>query len=529
MDWGSRQPSGFFGEEGMPASRIAMRKIKEVLRLKLLCGLSHREIERALGVSLGAISHYARLAEEARLGWAEVEPMDEASIEARLMPRAAPVGRRVLPEFAVIHQELKRKGVTLMLLWEEYVAAYPGQRTYRYTQFCQRYVDWGATLKRSMRQVHRAGEKCFIDFAGQTVPIWDLAGSVVQRAHVFVAVLGASNYTFACATVSESMADWLGATSLALEFFGGVPAMLVPDNPKALIAEADRYEPLANRTALDFAAHYGTVILPARPYKPRDKAKVEVAVQLVERWILARLRHRRFFGLAELNAAIAELLTELNERPFKKLPGSRRSSFEQLERPALRPLPALRYEVAYFKRVRVNIDYHVEIARHYYSAPHALVGRDLEARVTRATVELLYRGRRVASHALSQERGGYTTWPEHMPAAHRAHAEWSPGRLLNWAERIGAPVAALVKHLLQTKPHPEQGYRACLGLLAAARQYGDARLAAACQRALAIGSPNRRSVLSILAAGLDRKPLAEEPTEWQAPLHQNVRGPNYYH
>ncbi len=506
-----------------------MRRIREVLRLKLLCKLSHREIARALGVSVGAVSHYGQLAEQAGLAWPEVEAIDEAQLEARLMPRAAPVGRRVLPDFALVHTELKRKGVTLQLLWEEYLAAHSGETTYRYTQFCQRYADWVGVLQRSMRQVHRAGEKCFIDFAGQTMPILDLAGGIAQRAHIFVAVLGASNYTFACATAAESMVDWLGATSLALEFFGGVPAMLVPDNPRALIAEADRYEPLANRTALDFAAHYGAVILPARPYKPRDKAKVEVAVQVVERWILARLRHRRFYSLAELNGAIAELLTELNDRAFKKLPGSRRSVFEALDRPALAPLPATRYEVARFKPVRVNIDYHVEIERHYYSVPHALVGQQLETRITRQTVEILHRGRRVASHALSTQRGGYTTVPEHMPASHRAHAQWTPGRLLNWAARIGPAAAALVKHLLETKPHPEQGYRACLGLLAAARKYGDARLEAACERALAIGAPTRRSVLSILAAGLDQKPLATEEAEWQLPLHENVRGPTYYH
>ncbi len=513
----------------MPAPRVAMRRIREVLRLKLLCGLSHREIARALGVSVGAVSHYGRLAERAGLGWPEVESMDEAQLEARLMPRAAPVGRRILPDFALVHTELKRKGVTLSLLWEEYVAALPGETTYRYTQFCQRYADWAGSLQRSMRQVHRAGEKCFVDFAGQTVPILDVGGGLASRAHIFVAVLGASNYTFACATAAESMADWLGAISRALEFYGGVPAMVVPDNPKALIAEADRYEPLANRTALDFAAHYATVILPARPYKPRDKAKVEVGVQVVERWILARLRHRRFYRLAELNAAIAELLAELNDRAFKKLPGSRRSAFEALDRPALAPLPATRYEVARFKPVRVNIDYHVEIERHYYSVPHALVRQQLEARITRHTVELLHRGRRVASHALSTQRGGYTTVPEHMPASHRAHAEWSPGRLLNWAARIGPAAAALVRHLLETKPHPEQGYRACLGLLAAARKYGDARLEAACERALAIGAPTRRSVLSILAAGLDQKPFAAEDPEWQLPLHENVRGPTYYH
>jgi transposase len=314
-------------------------------------------------------------------------------------------------------------------------------------------------------------------------------------------------------------------------FFGGAPALLVPDNPRALIRDPDRYEPIANRTYEALAEHYGCAILPARPRKPQDKAKVEAAVLLVERWILARLRHWRFHSLTELNTAIRQLLGELNDRPFQKLEGSRRSWFELLDRPALRPLPSTAFEYADFKRARVSrLDYHVEFAHHYYSVPHALVGQEVELRITRTTVEVLFRHQRVASHARSHRRGGYSTIPEHMPAAHRAHREWTPARLLHWAETIGVATRHLVAHLLETKPHPEQGYRACLGLLALARKYGDARLEAGCVRALALGAKTRKSVASILAAGLDRQPATTTLfADTVLPAHANVRGPEYYH
>ena len=508
-----------------------MRRIKEVLRLKFDCGLSHRQIARALGMSLGAVSKYMSYCAAARIDWASAAALDEAQLEAKLFP--PPVSSRlarVAPDGSVIHGELKKKGVTLQLLWEEYVEAHAGALTYRYTAFCEHYHRYVGRLKRSMRQVHRAGEKLFADFAGPTVAILDPQGGIASRAQVFVAVLGASNYTYACATAAQTLADWIGGLVQALEYFGGVPELVVPDNPRALISEPDRYEPIANRTAQDFAAHYGCALLPARPRRPQDKAKAEVAVQVVERWILARLRHRRLFSLAELNAAIADLLEDLNSRAFKVLPGNRRHAFEQLDRPALKPLPATRYQVAYFKRARVNIDYHIELDGHYYSVPHALVRQEVEVRFTRTTVEVLHRGRRVAAHVRSPRRGQHTTVAEHMPAAHRAHLEWSPGRLLHWGASIGMAVAQVVKHLLSSRPHPEMGYRACLGLLALSRKYGNARLEAACARALAIGSPTRRSVASILAAGLDQQPLSgNAQIELTLPLHANVRGPDYYH
>jgi len=520
----------------MPAARLAMREIKEVLRLKWACALSHRRIAAATGVSVGAVSQYAALAVRAGFtAWEQIEALSETELQRRIwgrhedLRREVTRGSRVIPEFAWVHRELRRKGVTLHLLWQEYVAANPDAPVFQYTQFTQRYRDWVGMQRRSMRQVHRAGEKLFIDYAGQTVPIRDPGGGADRKAQVFVAVLGASNYTFACATATQSMADWSGAIIAALEFIGGVPQMIVPDNARALIGEPDRYEPQAQRTVADLAAHYGTVVLPARPYRPRDKAKVEVAVQVVERWILARLRNARFFSLMELNHAIARLLTDLNDRPFARLPGNRREWFESLDRPALAALPRARYELARFKTCRVSIDYHVDIDGHYYSVPHVLVGQQVDARVSRFSVEILYRGQRVAAHPVSHKRGAHTTTPEHMPAAHRAHAQWSPSRLIGWGERIGPATAALVRHLLDSKPHPEQGYRACLGLLAAARKYGAARLEAACVRARSIGAMNRRSVLSILAAGLDQQaPLASD-ADWSTPAHENVRGPTYYH
>ena len=285
---------------------------------------------------------------------------------------------------------------------------------------------------------------------------------------------------------------------------------------------------MLGRLTQEFSDHYAVAVLPARPAHPRDKPKVEVGVQVVERWILARLRNRRFFGLGELNAAIRELLVELNARAFKKLPGNRTSAFESLDRPALRPLPASRMPIARFKRARVNIDYHVELDGHYYSVPHRLVRAEVELRITATTVEALAGGQRIAVHSYSSRRGDHTTVPEHMPASHRAHSEWTPQRLVAWGERIGDATAGVVRWQMEHRPHPEQGYRACLGLRRLARQFGDLRLEAACCRALSIGSPTYRSVNSILASGLDRQPVPDIPAPAALPLHDNVRGPDYY-
>ena len=499
-----------------------MRKIKDVLRLKLDAKLSHEQIAAALGISKGVVTKYVGLAATAGLDWPTVQVHDEAALERLLLVAPEKPRDHVQPDYGRIHQELRRKGMTLMLLWEEYRADHADSQTYGYSQFCDNYRRFAKRLKRSMRQIHRAGEKLFIDYAGPTIALTDGG-----RAHIFVAAMGASSYTFACATPRETMADWIESTVKALEFYGGVTQLIVPDNPRALIADPNRYEPRSNDTVLDFARHYGTSVLPARPYSPQDKAKVESAVQIVERWVMARLRHYPLASVQEVNEAIKPLLERLNARPFQKLPGSRASTFAALDAPALLPLPVQRYEIATFKTVRVHIDYHVEVESHRYSVPHPLVGQALEARITTSAIEILHRGQRVASHARNTRRGGFSTITEHMPAAHRAHMEWTPQRLIHWGRDIGLATAVVVTRLLEQHQHPEHGYRACLGLLSLAKRYGKPRLEAACGLALQIGACQYRHVRDILASNRDQISQTT-PDDWVSPDHAHVRGPTYY-
>jgi len=512
----------------MPNARISMSKLKQIIQLQS-SNLSVRELSRALSMSVGAVSKYLAMVRAAGLTWDAAQDLDETALERRIFGEPAPAapGRFAPVDCAWVHGELKRhRHVTLQLLWEEYRARH-GEQAYRYSAFCEHYRAWGKRLKRSMRQRHYAGEKLFIDYAGPTVPVYGMRGDEAYRAHIFVCALGASGYAYAEATRTETLPDWLGAHVRALGYYGAAPSILVPDNPRVGVTKADRYEPVLQRSYEELAAHYGAVVIPARPYKPKDKAKAELTVQIVERWILAKLRHQRFFSLDELNGAIRPLLTELNDRPFQKLPGSRRSVYEALDRPAMRPLPATPYVYAEWKEVRVAFDYHVDVDEHYYSVPHALVGYEVWARYSATTVEVLHRGQRVASHVRSYQKGKHTTDPAHMPKSHRAHSEWTPKRLIDWGLSIGPATGAVVEHLLVTKPHPEQGYRACLGLLALAREYGDDRLEAASRLAVELRRPTRGTVKSILQTGRDRRRV--EQAELDLPTHGNVRGPGYYH
>jgi transposase len=513
----------------MPTPRVLMSKIRQALQLLADCRLSRRQVADALGIGKTTVSEIALYARDAGVDWLLASTLSDDELQARLYPPPRPrTSTRHEPDYAALHQELKRPGVTLQLLWEEYRASAIDQ-AYRYSAFCDKYRAWAKRLKRSMRQLHPGGERLFVDYAGQTVPVVDALSGEIRRAQIFVAVLGASNYTYACATWQQTAADWVGAIIATFEFNGGVPRLLVPDQPRALIANPDAYEPVTARLMQELGEHYGVAVLPARPGRPQDKAKVEVGVQVVERWILARLRHRRFFTLGELNKAIAALLTELNLRPFKKLPGCRRSAFDTLDAPSLKPLPAVAMVLAQFKPARVNIDYHVAFEGHYYSVPHQHVGQAVELRITATTLEVLLRRQRIAAHARSARVGGFTTVAAHMPASHRAHRQWTPAKLIGWGERIGAATGAVVRWQMEHRPHPEQGYRSCLGLMRLAREYGDERLEAACARAQSIRAPHYRSVKSILECGLDRRDAsllggAASPM----PSHDNVRGPGYY-
>ncbi len=509
--------------------RLSMRQAREILRLKFEAGLSHEQVARACRVSKGAVAKYARRARELGLSWPLPADWDDAELERRLQGgrRGGPKPTFALPDFETLHTELKRKGVTLLLLWQEYAAA-QGEAAYSYPQFCAHYRAWRERQPRRLRQTHTAGEKLFLDYCGPTIPIIDSATGEEQQAQVFVAVLGASNYTYAQATWTQGQADWLAAHTRAFAFLGGVPALLVPDNLAAAVRRANRYEPEINPSYVELATHYGTAVLPARPRKPRDKAKAETGVQLVERWILARLRYSQFFSLAAVNAAIGELLTDLNDRPFAKRVGSRRQLFEALDYPALGPLPEQPYTYGEWKRVKVGIDYHVQIARHGYSVPHRLVGEHLDARIGARTVELFHRGNRVASHPRSQRSGGFTTDPAHMPEAHRRHNEWQPRHFRDWAAGIGPAVGQVVDRQLTDRPHPEHGYRACLGLRELARRFGAERLEAACNQALDLGTTAYPRIRSMLENGLEDGPADPAAEETETPHHANIRGAAYY-
>jgi len=502
-----------------------MRHVREVLRLRFSCGMGLREIGRSLRMSHNTVRKYVYRITESGLDWGKVSVMsdEELAVVARVMPVRDQT--RPVPDWRRIHQELKKPGVTLTLLWQEYKEIHPDG--YQQTQFCQLYHEFAQTLRVTLRQTYTAGEVMFVDYSGQTMPIYDRETGLVSQAEIFVAVLGSSNYTFAEATADQSLPSWVGSHVHAFEYFDGVPGRTVSDNLKSGVTKPCRYEPEINRTYTDMIAHYGTVVIPARVRKPQDKAKVEAGVLLAQRWILAALRNQKFFSLAELNKAIRELLVKLNARPFQKLSGSRKSVYEELDRPALKPLPATRYEFAQWKKARVHPDYHIELEGHYYSVPYHLVRQSVLLRYTATTVEILHRDERVASHARDNRRGRHTTIEEHRPKNHKEFLSWTPAKIREMASNIGSQTVAMVESIMNGRQYPEQGYRSCLGIIRLAKTYSNARLEAACARGQMIGTHSYKSISSILKTGLDQKPL-EAPIKMVNVVHQNIRGGGYF-
>jgi transposase len=517
----------------VPRPHIAMRKIRDVLRLRAE-GFSLRQLSAAIQVPHTTAADYLRRAAAAGVSWPLPEGLDDEVLETLLFGSVA-TGEdrsgRAAPDFPAVHLELRKerkRGVTLMLLWHEYKETHP--TGYGYSQFAELYRRWRRHLDVVMRFEHKAGEKLFVDFPGQTLPIYDpKTGEIHTRAELFVAVLGASSYIYAELFASQELLYWVTGHVNCFEHLGGCPAIVVPDNLRAGVTRPHRYEPTVNATFLEMASHYDVAIIPARAYKPRDKAKAEAGVLMAERWILARLRKERFTSIAQANVAVKALCASLNRRPFKKLPGSRQELFETLDRPALRPLPATRYDFATWRTHKVAIDYHVEIRaeRHYYSVPYRLVGERVDVRLSAASVEVFFKSRRVASH-LRAHRPGYTTDPAHMPDSHRRHAHWTPERMSAWAHKSGPSVSELASEILSRRPHPEQGYRSVLGIIRLGERFGTERLEAACGRALFARSYSYRSVESILKKGLDAQPLPEPAPDLTHPDHENLRGPDYY-
>jgi transposase len=497
--------------------------------------LSERQIESAVGVGHGTVGAYIRRAAQAGLTWEQAEKLSDAEVEALLFQqvgRNEPAARAAI-DLPWVHMELRRAGVTLELLWSEYQQAVAdggsGQRPYQYSQFCELYRAYKKKLSPVMRQTHRAGEKSFLDFSGKKPRIINAATGEEIEVELFVMVLGASSYTYAEATRTQSLADFVGATVHGLEYFCGVTEILVPDQLRSAVKTPDRYEPEINATYSEMALHYGTAIVPARPRKPRDKAKVEGGVLIAQRWILACLRNRRFFSLEELNAAIRELLEKLNTRPFKKLEGCRRSAFEKLDRPAMRPLPARRYEIGAWKLgVGVNLDHHLDYDHRFYSVPCELIKAKVDVRASATVIEVWRDNRRITSHERSYgPKGTAVTKPEHRPRAHREWGEWPPERLVAWAQTRGPKTGEVAAAILARGPHAESGRRACLGLVRLGERHGSERLEAACGRALAIGNPTYKSVNAILKNGLEKAGLVEE-VEPERVVHENIRGGEYF-
>lgn len=512
----------------MPRERVPMRQIREILRLAWSCGLSRSAVATSCGVGKTTVTDTLTRAVVAKLSWPLPPGIADDTLEDLLYPsrHSPPVRHRPAPDWLAIHHELiADKDLTIMLLWQEYKSRQPDG--YQYSQFCDLFRAWRSALDLSMRQEHRPGEKLFVDYCGRTLPIVDASTGEIRDAQVFVAVMGASNFTYAEATFTQGLADWTGSHVRAFNYFGGVPRAVVPDNLRSAVKKPCRYEPLINPTYQELASHYGTAIIPARVRRPKDKAKAEVGVQIVQRFVLAALRSRTFFSLAEANAAIRERLEQLNHRRFRKLPGTRHSRFLELDKPALLPLPESPYQYAQWKKVGLGIDYHFEVEGHFYSAPHKLRGQELLARYTETTVECFHRGNRVASHPRSARKGGHTTTPDHRPVAHREYAEWTPERFTAWAKQIGESCAQAITEVLARRSYPEHAFRACMGILSLAKRFGRERLEAACARAVAIKGIQYRSIKSILENNLDQQPLPQ-PVQPMLINHDNIRGPQYY-
>jgi transposase len=451
------------------------------------------------------------------------EELDDGKLNELLFPVVSTriCKERPQPDCTYIHDELKKKGVTLVQLWAEYREANPDG--YGLSQYCEIYSRFAKNLQIAMRQEHKAGEKAFSDFAGKTLPIVNPQTGEVSQAHLFVCVLGASSFTFADLFVDESTESWCNGHARAFEYFDGCPRIVVPDNPKPVVTRACPYEPDVNPSFAQMAAHYGIAVIPARVRRPKDKAKVEAGVGVATRWILAVLRNRTFFSLAEARAAVKELLENLNDRQFKKMPGCRRALYQTVDRPALKPLPKVPFEYSHIRNASVNVDYHVEYESHYYSVPNQYRGQVVELRVTATTMEIFFKGKRITSHVRNFAPGKHTTLDEHRPKNHQQYGDWPPERIVSWAKKIGPSTALLAETIMQQRNVPEQGYRSCMGILRLSKTFGEERLEAACARALAIRAFSYKSIKSILSCGLDRRPLPEAAQQLSI-VHTNVRG-----
>lgn len=510
-----------------------MTTLKELCRCLLRTDLSHRQIAHKVGHSPSTVSRYRARLRALNATWDNIQALDEIALDRWLNPKKSGLKKLfVEPDWAYVHAELQRRGVTLALLHEEYALSVDAGAMSD-TEFRRRYRRFARTRGLVMRQVRVPGQDLFLDFSGVRPSLTDPETGRRTPVELFVAVMGASRKTFVYAVASQKSVDWIVCNAKALTFFGGAPTYLVPDNLKAAVTSISRQDgALLNMTYAEFAAHYETMVLPARPRKPKDKAPVEIGVLLAQRWILARLRNRVFFSLEELNQAIAELVERLNQRPMRICGGkSRQQLFEELDAPALSPLPEMPYEYAEWKlKVHIGQDYHVAWEGHFYSVPHALVGSKVNLKATGDTVMAFHSGKRVALHPRSSVIGGCSTLPEHQPLAHRAYSQDTMTHLMAWAKQHDGALYAFVQRHSEAHRRPALTLQACRGLQRLAREHGIDRLQVACDRALRAHATSISSVKSILLRQLDRITPAETgaANDDSLPAHENVRGAHYY-
>lgn len=510
----------------MPAKRLSMRKIKEILRLHFELNLSERIISTSLGCSRSAVGDYIKKSITAKITWKDIKDLPDEQVESFLFSKN--ISRKKAAELPMeeIHLELKKKYVTKELLWHEYKNKINWQGSY--SLFCMRYRDWSRGRNIYMRQQHNYGEKLFIDYAGPTVKIYDLNTNSSKDAQIFVCALGGSNYTYAEASWSQNSENFISSHIRAFEYFGGVAKILVPDNLKSAVDIPSKYESEINKSYLKLAEHYNCVVIPARVRKPKDKAKVESAVLLVERWILACIRDKKYYSLSTLNEDISILLEKLNSKKFKKLPGSRKSIFTEYEKPALIPLPKTEFEHSNFKLTRVGLHYHIEYDKNYYSVPYTYARKEVEIRVTLNTIEVLYRNARIASHIRQYSVNKWSTQLEHMPRSHKEVVEWTPEKIVNCAKSIGEYTSNIIEKILHSKEHPQQGFNSAFGIIRLKEKYGEERLEACCYRAYKYNIISYRQINNLLKNGCDKIPFVEEEIS-KIIQHENIRGTEYFH
>ena len=503
-----------------------MRKISEVLRQRYEIKQSYRAIARSLNISISTVSDYLARSKTAGLSWPLPAEMTEQQLyDLLFLPVKTTKAERSYPDWEQVHHELHKKGMTLRLLWREYRDHHPVGLGY--SQFCNHYQRYAKTITPVMRQVHKAGEKSFVDYAGMKMPWLNPATGEILEAEIFVGCLGASQYIYAEATATQQLPDWIQSHIHMFEYFGGVSVVLVPDNLKSGVTKAHRYDPDINANYQHLGEYYGVAIVPARAGEPKDKAKVENAVGIIERQILAPLRHHTFTSIADINAAIHQRLKEINNKPFQKMKTSRRQLFESIDKPALRPLPEHRYQYAEWKHAKIHIDYHFMFGDHFYSVPHQYIHREVEIRATSKTIECFCKGQRIAAHARSYKRYGFTTLTEHMPKAHEEQAKYSLSHIKSWAKKTGKHTVAFIEHMIASRPLPEQAYRSCYGLLRLSNRYGNDRLDLACAKALTIRATRYQQIELLLKNKLEEVPL-HNSTAVPLSTHDNIRGANYY-